>query len=80
MTTYSLYHHFSIAERRRLVRVSVSDGRTGEYHATVPAPGGRVERENRELALDAIEDMIAAGLPPGEAVVDLTVEREALRA
>jgi predicted RNase H-like HicB family nuclease len=65
--TYSEFSFYSIFHDCDCIRLSVSDGKTGEYFVIVPDPGyGKSLRKAREKALSAIEAAIDADLPPGE--------------
>lgn len=69
---YSEFSFYSIVLDSDCLRISVSDGRTGEYFAIVPKPSsGKSLAKARELALNAIEAHIDAGLLPGEIKVSL---------
>lgn len=52
------------------VRISGFSGR-GEYWMKLPLdPSGRRRREQKEKALEAIEEAIASGCEPGEVIVE----------
>lgn len=66
MSGYSAYRFWSPLLGADAVRFSMVGERNAEYFAIVPGGEGRVYRENRDRALDAIEDAIARGDEPGE--------------
>lgn len=67
---YSTYEFYSPILDSAAVRISVPDGRGGEFFAIVsrPAPG-KSWREVRDRALNAIESAMESGLDPGEVEV-----------
>ena len=68
---YSEFSFYSPIYDAECFRISVSDGRTGEFFAIIKNPGlGRSLREARARALNAIEAAIEAGLNPGEVEVN----------
>jgi hypothetical protein len=74
-STFSEYSFYSILLDSDALRISVSDGRTGEYFAIVPKPSsGKSLSKVRETTLNAIEAYMDAGYPPGEVKVDLKVD------
>ena len=69
MTTrvYSEFSFYSPLLDSDCFRISVSDGRTGEFFSIIPNPGyGRSLLKAREAALMKIESAIDSGLEPGE--------------
>jgi hypothetical protein len=70
MSGYREIHFFSMELDADAVRLSLADDDGREYYAIVLADVvGRGWRERREAALIAIDDAIAAKMPPGK--VDL---------
>lgn len=69
--TYSEFEFYSPMLDCQCTRISVSDGRTGEYFVIMPNPGyGKSLRLQRSKALSAIEAAIDANLIPGEIQVN----------
>lgn len=66
VTTYRELRFYDGANDRQAVRLSVSDGRTGEFFMILPRESGRRWRERRSAALDAISEAIETGCEPGE--------------
>jgi hypothetical protein len=65
--SYSEFSFYSPVLDSECLRISVSDGRTGEYFAIVPKPSqGKSLSKAREDALNAIEAYMDSGYPPGE--------------
>jgi len=68
--TYSEFSFYSPILDSQALRISVSDGRNGEYFAVISKPPiGKSLREAREKALSSIEAVIEAGFPPCEVLV-----------
>jgi hypothetical protein len=66
MTVYSEYRFYSPLLDSEAIRISVSDGRTGEYFMIISNVDGKAYRESRDRAVAAIERAIELGLDPGE--------------
>ena len=66
---YSEFTFYSPMLDSQAMRISVSDGKTGEYFAIVPVVTGKAFRNLRMTALNAIESAIDSGLYPGQVPV-----------
>jgi hypothetical protein len=72
--TFSEFRFYSPLFDAVCLRISVSDGHTGEFFAIVPDPGiGRSLREARDRALNAIESAMESGILPGEVKVEANI-------
>lgn len=69
--SYSEFAFYSPILDANCLRISVSDGKTGEFFAIVPKPElGKSLSKVREAALNMIESYIDAGYLPGEVKVE----------
>jgi hypothetical protein len=67
VTHYREYRHYSPTFGMNAVRLSMVDWHGGEFWRIIAIDGNAEKyREDRDLALDAIEDAIARGDDPGE--------------
>jgi hypothetical protein len=67
VTGYRQYRAYSIRDDADMVRLSMWDARGGEYHMTIAwGNGGRVFREARAAALEALAEAMRLGMEPGE--------------
>ena len=66
MTIYHEYRHYSPLTDSEMVRVSMVGRQNQEYFSIIAAePSGKAYRERRDKALDALEEAIDRGDPPG---------------
>lgn len=64
---YSEFSFYSPMLDSDCIRISVSDGRTGEFFSIIPNPGyGKSLLKARDAALAKIESAMDSGLEPGE--------------
>lgn len=72
MRPYQALRYYSPAHDCDCTRLSIFDGKGGEFFQTVPMTmgQGKAWREERERRLEQIEQAIDLGLQPGEVVVD----------
>ena len=52
-----------------IVRLSTADAEGREYYALIEASEGKRWREEREVALERLEEAIHHGWPPGEVAI-----------
>ncbi len=66
MAAWSEYRRYDVMRDCEVARLSMTDGRGGEYWREIAVGRAAAYREAREQALDAIEDAMARGDGPGE--------------
>lgn len=67
MAPYFAHRYWSPTLGMPAVRLSMADDHGGEFWRIIPVDGSSAKyREDRDAALDAIEDAIARGDDPGE--------------
>jgi hypothetical protein len=64
--TYSEYHYYSPLTDTDMVRVSMFNERGHEFFVTMEVTYGKASRKKRADAIDALQQAIYAGKPPGE--------------
>lgn len=69
MSAFHEARAYSPIHDAEMVRLSLYDTRGGEFFALVPSNRGTKWRERRNAILDAIDDAIMRGDPPGEVEV-----------
>lgn len=62
---YSDFRYWSGVHDRDMARVSIGDGKGGEFYMVIPDDGGRRYREARAQAMSDICEAMDLGLAPG---------------
>jgi hypothetical protein len=69
--TYTQFRYWSIIEGKHVARLAVRDPQGGELFAIVPQDGsGAYNRNWRNKGLEALEQALVHGHPPGQVTVD----------
>lgn len=66
MSVYTEYRFWSPMLGTDAARLSMGDGKGGEFFMVIPCEGGKAYRASRAAALEAISTAISLGLDPGE--------------